>query len=204
MYFAHVPKCAGTSIEHYLINRFGPVGFVDWQYMDLPEEARWSKSSPQHVDVNTLSTLLPKHFIDESFSVVRHPVDRLLSVFRFQRDAVGSIETEKTFGAWLAGLSTRAPYYLDNHTLPMCQIVPEGAEVFKLEDGAQPIINWLDNLAGDTSGPRDIPGTNKLDDLLKVLGRKPGPPVHATEANIVVIKSLYKEDFLRFGYEIDR
>ena len=84
--FVHVPKCAGTSVEAYLTSVFGPLAFHDPQFNRVPESARWSRTSPQHADAATLDRLFPPGFLRASFAIVRHPVDRIVSVFRFQRD----------------------------------------------------------------------------------------------------------------------
>lgn len=168
--------------------------------MEIPEEDRWSRSSPQHIDFQTFSKLLPEHFITESFALVRHPVSRLASVFRFQRDAVGSIDRDAEFGEWLASLVDQDQFYLDNHALPMARIVPQDARVFKLENGMQPLIDWLDGLADGSAGHIEMPATNKLDDLLMVLGRTPGPEVLVTEQDKALIFSIYEDDFRRFEY----
>lgn len=203
VYFAHVPKCAGTSVEHYLRDRFEAVGLLDWAYLDQPEDTRWSRTSPQHIDVDSLDRLMPLSLFDEVFALVRHPVTRLKSVFCFQRDAADQIPKGMAFSTWLSGLATAPPFYLDNHVLPMARLVPKGSQVFRLEEGMHPVIDWLDALAGNADGPREMPATNRLGELLDVLGRSPGPAVDVSAADMDVIRTLYAEDFQRFGYGAD-
>ena len=78
IYFAHIPKCAGIAINSYLIQHFGPLAFLDRKFMHQPELERWTKSSPQHVPARVLDRYFPKDFFDKVFTVVRHPVDRLV------------------------------------------------------------------------------------------------------------------------------
>ena len=54
-YFAHVPKCAGASVEVYLRKRFGKIAFANSQFYNVPEAQRWTKSSPQHIDREALA-----------------------------------------------------------------------------------------------------------------------------------------------------
>ena len=78
-YFAHVPKCAGASVEVYLRKRFGKIAFANSQFYNVPEAQRWTKSSPQHINREALALLVPPGWIASSFGVVRHPVTRLRS-----------------------------------------------------------------------------------------------------------------------------
>lgn len=89
VYFAHVPKCAGTSVEEYLAARFGPLAFLDRAYPDRDgRDSAWNRTSPQHIDVATFERLFPADLFAASFTVVRHPANRLLSSYRFERRLV--------------------------------------------------------------------------------------------------------------------
>ena len=85
-FFAHVPGCAGLSVVNcYLSDRFGGIAFDDRAQTARAVDGRWSRSSPQHVDRAGLNRLFPASFCGATFAVVRHPVDRLISVQHFQR-----------------------------------------------------------------------------------------------------------------------
>ncbi len=203
-YFAHVPKCAGTAIEIYLTERFGQIGLRDSNFLGKPPNHRWSQSSPQHIDTATLSRLIPYSFFDGMFTVVRHPVDRLVSVFRFQRDLEDSLPGEIEFGEWLDGLDwyrRNAPFYLDNHPRPMTDLVPGAADVFRMENGLDPVIEWLDARAGNTEGPRAFRKINDYQSRLDArrLPKRAGPDV--TPEIRRKIATLYAGDFERFGYD---
>lgn len=204
VYFAHVPKCAGTAIELYLQEVFGPLAFRDTGFRSIPARRRWSKTSPQHVDAETVARLFPTGFFDHQFAVVRHPVDRLVSVFRFQRDIENSIDPEVSLDAWIAQIGSQkraSPWRLDNHIRPMVEMVPEDAQVFRLEDGLPELVQWLASVAGPTVDlPPDIPVRNSIDGRLRHEGRSTTPvvPDPATRATI---EAHYAADFERFGYE---
>jgi len=205
-YFSHVPKCAGTAVEHYLRDRFGKLGLQDSAYLKVRPSQRWTKSSPQHIDVVALNRLLPPSFFKASFTVVRHPVRRLLSVFLFQRDIERKLPVTTEFGAFLEGLekrSRRNPFYLDNHPRLMSDLVPDNATVFRLEDGIDVVVDWLDDLAGDSLGPRQIASVNSYRQRLDQLRREPGPELRITAENRAQIAEIYAADFKRFGYGID-
>jgi len=206
VYFAHVPKCAGTAIELYLQDRFGPLGLRDARYLQLSEAMRWSKSSPQHIDAASLGHLLPLSFFSASFAMVRHPATRIHSVFRFQRDIERTLDPDMPFRDWLDALSghyERNPFYLDNHPRPMCDFVPEGATLFRMEAGMSPVLDWLDGLAGSKEGPRQMIVTNGYHQRLQRLKAQPGPDLEMTADVKARIADLYAADFQRFGYDID-
>ena len=60
IYFAHVPKCAGTSVEAYLQRRFGALAFRD-QFHYRDPGPRWTVTSPQHVTAADLERFERSH-----------------------------------------------------------------------------------------------------------------------------------------------
>lgn len=199
IFYAHVPKCAGSSVEHYLAARFGPIAFVDTRHHAVPKERRWSRSSPQHIDMGSLDRLFPAGFFDASFTIVRHPVARLVSAYHFQLEVEQSTPAAFGFSDWLEMLPDSAeddPFVFDNHTRPMAELVPEGAEVFHLEHGIDAMIPWFDTITGQADGPRALPRVNERK------GRGGGSAkTRPSEADIARIAELYAVDFERFGYD---
>lgn len=197
VYFAHVPKCAGTSIEAYLSHRFGRLAFQDRKYLSQPAEERWTATSPQHVPAAALARLFPEGFFAQSFAMVRHPVDRLRSVFLFQKERERTIDPECSFDAWVKDLERlRAirPQLYDGHIQPMHSFVPSRSRIFRLEDGEAALIGWLDLLSGDTEGDRVLPREKVRADTTQT----PAPEI--TPATRARIETLYAEDMTRFGY----
>lgn len=201
-YFAHVPKCAGASVEIYLRKRFGDLGFLNGQYMNLPEEQRWTRSSPQHVDVASLNLLVPPKWLASSFAVVRHPVARLRSAFDFQRTGEKTIPDDTDINDWLARWAeTRGaqPFQFDNHIRPATELVPKAATVFRLEDGIDGIVAHLDALEGKQRGPRALSHENKSRSGADYLQEQ----ASFSDRSMGLIKEIYKGDFKRFGYSAD-
>jgi hypothetical protein len=201
--FAHVPRCGGSAVENYLTARFGPLAFLDRRHLKVAESARWSSTSPQHLEQEALARLLPPAWIARSFALVRHPEDRILSVFRYQRDLERTIPADMAFADWLADLPERRadePHYLDNHPRPASDLVPEGATVFRLEDGMDPVIGWLDRIEGAKRQPRTIAADNAYAARMKQAEREPSPALTFTPELRARIHDLYAVDFDRFGY----
>lgn len=225
VYFAHVPKAGGTSVEQYMEKRFGPLAFFDNQFTSWPEDTCWSKSSPQHLDRLGLSRLFPDGFFRAKFTVVRHPVSRLRSAYLFQRDGARCIPAQMSFWDWLNSLpqaQAQDPFYLDNHTRPMDDIVPQDCTVFKMEQGLDAVVDWLDLQAGlgadpgaavgaeasPETGPeadaqwRVIPVKNNFKTRMAFQGRT-SAPVTTTDADRALVGRLYAQDFDRFGYRAE-
>ena len=202
VYFAHVPKCAGSSVENYLRERFGPLGFLDRQYLSLPENERWSKSSPQHIDWAGAERLFPEGFFSESFAVVRHPVARVISAYHFQVEVEKTSQSPTGFGDWLQqnlALQKKQPYLMDGHLRPQSDFIPPDCNIFHLEHGLDALIPYFDALAGDQAEPRAMDFYNAR----KKAGSKKSPETALSTEDLALIAEIYAEDFASFGYRLN-
>jgi GT2 family glycosyltransferase/tetratricopeptide (TPR) repeat protein len=195
VYFAHVPKCGGSAVEDYLLARFGAVSFLDKNFFAQPASLHWTRSSAQHISADALDRLFPADFFDASFAVVRHPVDRLVSEYHYLRDHLRRIDQSESFSTWVAHLDraiAENPWLYDNHLRPMVDLIPAGATIFRLEDGLEQVIPYLDGLVGPCNRPLQIE---------RVLTRNPSitKVVPSTE-DIATIERLFQQDFVTFGY----
>lgn len=203
VYFAHIPKCAGSSVEDYLQSRFGPLALLDRKYLSAEPELRWSNTSPQHLDWAALMRLFPKDFFSDIFTVVRHPLDRAVSAYRFQSEVERTIPPGTSFADWLqveADLWLTDPHRQDNHSRPQIDFLPPvgGPEciVFHLEHGLDALIPYFDGLAGAKAPPR------AMGHALKTGKPKDGAFVPSASDRALVAK-IYAADFARFGYTPD-
>jgi Sulfotransferase family len=195
VYFAHVPKCGGSAIEKYLTDRFGALALVDNAFLGIPLKEHWCRTSPQHLPTEAFSRLFPPGFFDAVFAVVRHPVERMISEYHYLRERHNSLPLGLSFSSWLKqvpGAYMNDRWACDNHLRPMADIVPEGAKVFRYEDGLDQVIPYIDALAGNNDGPRKIE---------VVLARtSKGVRAVACPEDLHPINMMYHRDFTRFGY----
>ena len=203
IYFAHVPRCAGSSVENYLHGRFGALGFLDRGYLQTVSDQHWNKSSPQHVTVAALDRMLPPAFFAARFAVVRHPALRLRSVFLYQRDVEETLPADLDFSNWLRtlpGQRQRDPFQFDNHLQPMSELVPPDSRIFQLEQGLDPLVRWLDKRA-EASSPHQLEHINSHVDRVQTLGKTPrGDTPKLSPRDLAFISGMDALDFERFGY----
>lgn len=206
IYFAHCPKAGGTSIERFMVDRWGErVGLLGWGWDRLwawqgGERAGGIPSSPQHYIWTDAAGVLPDQ-PDAVFAVVRDPVARMVSEYRYQKSErrtgrMGRVLHLLDFSTWLhlmAAVHARNPYAFDNHLRAQAEFVPEGATVFRLEDGLAEVGAWLCRQANEQP-PSDMPHD------LKSAARPIPVVLHATD--IALISSWFAEDFQRFGYPV--
>lgn len=205
VFFAHVPKCAGTTVERYLIQRFGPLGMLDTMFGSRSVANAWSVSPPQHIPDVIRSDLLPDTLFDALFATVRHPADRIRSVYMFQSVVENAQPLKLRFDLWVDGIARALatdPYALHGHLRPMSDFVPTAAQVFKIEDGLAPIIPWLDGVSNTHSEPREFGAFNVTESRMK----NAGLPMNRPDLSLPVLKKIreiYAQDYDRFGYDLE-
>ena len=199
-YFAHIPKCGGSSVEDYIVERFGGIWLHDNTFSAREPARRWSRTSAQHIDWASLQQMLPVADFDAVFAVVRHPAARLASDFHFQIDVEKSTPAGTPFSAWLreqAAAFASDRFILDNHFRPQADFIPEDCKIFHLEHGLDAIVPYLDALAGNQDGPRFIGHANRRGSNTRVARVEAVMP---DAADLALIREIHAADFDRFGY----
>ena len=196
IFFAHVPKTGGASVEEYLTRRFGPLTIAANLRFKTPMQAegRWHDTiePPQHFTKYILQGFLPRD-LSQAFAVVRNPLDRLLSEYRFQQGI--SRLNHLGFSTWLRVMLRAAatdPRVFHNHIRPQRDLVPDGARIFQFESGFDPVIDWLDTVTGTTAPDLDMG---------HFLNR-PKEPVAIRGQDIALIRDFYAADYAAFGYPL--
>lgn len=204
IYFAHCPKAGGTSIEKFMVSRWGDrVGMLGWGWDRMwfrqgGERADGPPCSPQHYVWRDAAARLPAP-PDAVFAIVRDPVSRMVSEYRYQRSErrtgrLGPLVRGLDFSTWLhlmSAIHARNPYAFDNHVRPQAEFVPEGAVVFRLEDGLDRVGAWL------CAQAREAPPPEMPHDL-----KSPSLPlaVVPTQDDLALILDWFEADYDRFGY----
>lgn len=209
--FAHVPKCAGSSIEDTLIRNGFSLSFLDRTHLWHRDKKKCVTSSPQHFLATDLDLLFEPGFFDYKFAVVRDPVNRFLSAFNHNRRAIGNHVSINSFINKLEDHNINSnDYYgrrLDNHFVPAKRFIPNGAKIFYLEDGIELIIKSLsDDLecqfeyAGERNvSPYRLRSKDKFKEALKNMIYPKSPLENdLTNAQKNRIINLYAEDFEYF------
>jgi hypothetical protein len=189
IYFIHVPKTGGSSIQAHL-SKFGRPALI------TSNDHSWPKNNAQHMASPDYTRILPRDFYDYGFTVVRNPFDRIVSEYRMRcGDQTARSRPIKDFPEWVEGTFRRYRrdcYLLDNHIRPQADFLSEGVEVFKLEDGLQRVLERLGVVLGISLGtelPR-LKASGPID--LKV-----------SDECAAQISSFYEIDFRKFGYDDD-
>ena len=188
VFFAHVPKTGGSSIEAYLVERLGEPTIV-WS----PEIQRGGTgliTPPVHFSRADLTMFLPDA-LDFCFAFVRDPLERLLSEYRYQQGV--SRSSRLRFSTWLHLVIESArlePRIYDNHIRPQVDLIPSGAEIFRLENGFSAFVDRLDSVLDESAPSMDIPELN----------RRPHRQIDITRQDLRLIERYYEKDYERLQY----
>ncbi len=201
IWFAHCPKAGGTSVEQFMVAHWGDaVGHLHWGWDLWWKRGGWRvadpPNSPQHlVWTDALAALERRP--DAVFAVVRDPVARLASEHRWQRHKrrgtkLGKLLAFLPFSLWLPlmlAVARRNHHAFDNHLRPQADFVPDGARVFRLEDGLAPVATWLAEETGAPLAAAELP---------HAIPSGTGPEISPCEAGQVGV--AFAADYARFGY----
>lgn len=171
-----------------------------------------SKCSSQHMHASMLETFLNIDLFDYVFTVVRNPVHRIISEYkwRIKRDIA-----KDGFNAWYKATRQefeKDNFFSDNHMRPMHEFVTKKCNVFKLEDGLDHLPATIEkdllNKKKKIQWENPLIRNQKEDLHSKRLAQKPELQARyqnskPSERTIQDIFKDYENDFKFFNYSMD-
>jgi hypothetical protein len=100
--------------------------------------------------------LVPDDFIDASFTVLRDPVARMISEYRYRMDLTKLSLPFPDFVAEAFEAHSRSPRKYDNHIRPQSDFLRPGMSLFRLEDGLDEVFDWIDRVTDTPAAARGI------------------------------------------------
>ena len=146
--FIHIPKCGGSSI----CDSFKNLGYnVILEMKGLPIQSSLI-SSPQHLTSRQLLSIIDFNNIDEIFTIVRNPFERIKSEYKWAHRTCKNIEDFEDYEKWVFNSLDSAEKnksFNDNHFLPMHEFISElnVCKIFKFEAGINHVLEFYEDLS---------------------------------------------------------
>jgi hypothetical protein len=192
--FIHVPKTAGTSVEQaFLAQGYAMSERLGGPYGKRPPGERQSGCSPQHMHAALLEERLGDRSFEQIFCIVRHPLRRFESEYRFRAAAGHRLAQEgiDRFAEQALWRFEKAnPFVLDNHIRPQAEFPWRDCRVFRLEDGLDAALAQISEALPEPLTP---PGARAM----RSAPAREEAMSPATEARL---RAFYRTDFESFGY----
>jgi hypothetical protein len=189
--FIHVPKTAGMAIGEHL-GKAGPAVFEE------RIKVRGGAFGPRHQPAVVLEKVFLPQMIDYAFMVVRHPVARLISEYRYQRrSGIVQLSRFRMFGfdIWLRYALHRLksdPDWRVGHFRPQVDYECFGCKVFRYEDGLDKVMLDVSRTTGVEIPYETAPKNVSI-----------YRPVRVSQSSLDLIAKTYAADFTRFGYTVE-
>ena len=195
IYFVHIPKCAGTTVEFLFEKKLNLETFLGPN--DYIKFRKYLKIPPVHFDISLIEQMFTLEKI-YSFASVRNPFDRMLSDYNWAKTNSTEAEFFKKLSFEQFCSYCFDQYHLDNnfmsnHIRPQHKFISSDIDkVFRLEDG-------LENAIEQVFNDLDLQLSNKF-----ILPKTNTSKYENIKINISTKKKIYnfyEEDFIKFKYE---
>jgi hypothetical protein len=147
-YFAHIPKTGGSTVETAMRKAGAKRALHFHKRLD------YVRCNLQHMHAELFDTFIPAEFYHKGFCVVRHPVARLISEYRWRQTLE---QSSLPFDSWVRKQITayaEDQYILDNHLRPQHEFIGRKIQVFRFEDGMETILAQVSKMTGLTLNPK--------------------------------------------------
>ena len=185
--FVRIPRAGGDHIYDWL-DKCGTASLLQQSTIGS------LRVPPQHLPYNDIVALLGNVW-DYAFAVVRNPYQRM------EREFYSSLTPEQQcnpatwpdFTRWVVLQLNNAivdPYYQENHFCPQNELVGDGLDIYRLEDGLSGLQDRLHSVVDiQCDKISEYPIDSYHNDI-----------VWANDS-IRAVNRFYEKDFTRFGYE---
>ncbi|MEP0071339.1 MAG: sulfotransferase family 2 domain-containing protein [Marinomonas sp.] len=181
--FIHIPKTGGTSIE---------------QSLSIYPEAFFNKFNkyhvtPQHFDREDYLHLSIPSIIEASFCLVRNPLDRLHSEYKYRVRRSKRLYKFFDFESFVYYVKRIGSdnCHLDNHLRSQVDFVFPDTKIYRFEDG---VVNVMENVSKDLAFSKCVLG--KHEKKSKIISLKRSRQIDE------IIYKTYKDDYVAFKYKI--
>lgn len=202
--FIHIPKSGGTSVEQ----QFRRTGCEEFLFNSKADP--YFKCSSQHFHRDPLEQLLDLQKIDYIFTVVRNPVSRMISEYKFR---INQKSTSQGIDQWYSEIQKQYKlnhFINDNHIRPSNEFIINRCRIFKLEDGLEKLFqNLSKKLSFERLGKiRTQHAMTSIQIMEKEKTKNPqldiSKRVQLAQPSISTIRKIitdYSTDFDLFGYK---
>lgn len=196
--FLHIPKCGGSSV----VETFRAAGYeTELEIRGKPIRS-FLRTTPQHLTCSDLRSLVRFDQIQKVFAVVRNPVDRLLSEYRWthrETEADSLPDVNDWLQETLAIVADDITHQ-DNHFRPMVTFFdPDIAvEIFPIEHSLNAICSYYLN----TSDQLLVSKAKHLKNSRAFANADALTKARLSAQSLALIHRFYAQDFLAFGYPI--
>ena len=186
--FVRIPRAGGDHIYDWL-EQCGSVSLLQQSAI------KSLKVPPQHLPYNDIVALLGTIW-DYGFAVVRNPYQRMEREFFYSLTQEQQLNSDKwpDFTRWVILQLNNAnvdPFYQENHFFPQNEMIGDGLDVYRLEDGLSGLQDKLHSVVGIQC--------QKISEY----------PINSYHEKITwsndalsAVNRFYCDDFLKFNYAI--
>jgi hypothetical protein len=186
--FVRIPRAGGDHIYDWL-DKCGTVSLLQQSAI------KSLRVPPQHLPYNDIVALLGNVW-DYSFAVVRNPYQRMEREFFSSLTEEQQADSNKwpDFTRWVVLQLNNAyvdPYYQQNHFCPQSELIGEGLDIYRLEDG---LSGLQDKLKAVINMKCDNIAEYPVEDYHKKITWK--------NDSLNAVNRFYSDDFKQLGYEM--
>jgi hypothetical protein len=186
--FVRIPRAGGDHIYDWL-DKCGSVSLLQQSVI------KSLRVPPQHLPFNDIVALLGNAW-DYAFAVVRNPYQRMEREFYYSLTQEQQQDPEKwpDFTRWVILQLNNAnvdTFYQQNHFCPQSELVGEGLDVYRLEDGLTGLQDKLHSIVNV-----------KCENISEYPVDNYHEKIHWTNDTLSAVNRFYSVDFSMFGYEM--